>query len=92
MKTRIDHLVINAFIQKASISLGTPELISRGEARWYFGVPDDGRLIAGGMLPCSSIGFFLFFAQKEIRIFRPRPRRQACGSNTVLISDPRKHQ
>ena len=42
---------INAFIQKASVSFGTPELISRGELRWYFGVPDDGRLIAGGMLP-----------------------------------------
>jgi hypothetical protein len=42
---------INKFIQKASVSFGTPELISRGELRWHFGVPDDGRLIAGGMLP-----------------------------------------
>lgn len=42
---------INEFIQKANISFGVPELITRGELRWYFGVPDDGRLIAGGMLP-----------------------------------------
>lgn len=42
---------INEFIQKACISFGTPELISRGALRWHFGVPDDGRLIAGGMMP-----------------------------------------
>jgi len=42
---------INEFLQKASVSFGTPELIRRGELSWYFGIPDDGRLIAGGMLP-----------------------------------------
>ena len=42
---------IIAFIQKAHISFGTPEMISRGELSWYFGIPDDGRLLAGGMAP-----------------------------------------
>ena len=42
---------IIAFIQKANISFGTPEMLSRGELRWYFGLPEDGRLLAGGMLP-----------------------------------------
>ena len=42
---------INEFVQKASVSFGKPALISRGELSWYFGLPDDGRLLAGGMLP-----------------------------------------
>jgi len=42
---------INELIEKASISFGTPELIRRGELSWYFGVPDDGRLLCGGILP-----------------------------------------
>lgn len=42
---------INQFVQKASVSFGKPELINRGELSWYFGIPDDGRLLAGGMLP-----------------------------------------
>ena len=42
---------INEFVQKASVSFGKPELIRRGELSWYFGLPDDGRLLAGGMLP-----------------------------------------
>ena len=42
---------IIAFIEKANISYGTPQLIHRGELSWYFGVPEDGRLLAGGMLP-----------------------------------------
>lgn len=42
---------INDFISKASFSLGSAELISRGELSWFFGLPNDGRLLAGGMLP-----------------------------------------
>lgn len=42
---------INALIRQANFSLGKAELISRGELSWYFGLPDDGRLLAGGMLP-----------------------------------------
>ncbi|MEJ2040370.1 MAG: VOC family protein [Desulfosarcinaceae bacterium] len=42
---------IGALVKQASISLGSPELLRRGKLSWYFGVPDDGRLLAGGMLP-----------------------------------------
>ncbi|MGD9010672.1 MAG: VOC family protein [Desulfobacteraceae bacterium] len=42
---------INALIRQASFSLGKAELIRRGELSWYFGLPGDGRLLAGGMLP-----------------------------------------
>lgn len=42
---------IKEFVQKAIVSFGKPELIRRGELSWYFGLPDDGRLLAGGMLP-----------------------------------------
>jgi len=42
---------INELIQQAKFSLGKTELISRGDLSWYFGLPDDGRLLAGGMLP-----------------------------------------
>ncbi len=42
---------IKEFVHGASVSFGKPELIHRGELSWYFGIPDDGRLLAGGMLP-----------------------------------------
>ena len=42
---------INKRIRQATYSLGKTELISRGDLSWYFGLPDDGRLLAGGMLP-----------------------------------------
>lgn len=42
---------IKKTIRNASCSLGHPELISRGSLNWYFGLPSDGRLIAGGFLP-----------------------------------------
>ena len=42
---------INTFIRQAGFSFGKAEFISRGEFSWYFGLPDDGGLIAGGMLP-----------------------------------------
>ncbi len=47
----VNTININEFVQKASISFGKPELINRGVLNWYFGIPDDGRLVAGGMLP-----------------------------------------
>lgn len=34
-----------------SLFFGDVETLSRGELSWYFGLPDDGRLLAGGMLP-----------------------------------------
>ena len=43
---------IQTLLQKAKVSFGKAEqLISRGDLSWYFGLPDDGRLLAGGMLP-----------------------------------------
>jgi len=42
---------ITAALAAPEISFGTPQPLSRGELRWYFGVPDDGRLLAGGILP-----------------------------------------
>ncbi len=42
---------INDLISSASFSLGKAELISRGNLSWYFGLPEDGRLLASGMLP-----------------------------------------
>lgn len=42
---------ITAALSSAEIAFGEPQPLSRGDLRWYFGVPDDGRLIAGGILP-----------------------------------------
>ena len=42
---------IHALLQRAKISFGTPQRIRRGRLSWDFGVPDDGRMIAGGLLP-----------------------------------------
>lgn len=42
---------IKELIQKSNFSLGRAELISRGKLSWYFGLPTDGRLLAGGFLP-----------------------------------------
>jgi len=44
-----DH--INQLLKQAPISFGKAELISRGELKWYFGLPRDGRLLSGGILP-----------------------------------------
>jgi len=32
-------------------SYGNPTKVSRGDLTWFFGLPEDGRLLAGGMLP-----------------------------------------
>jgi hypothetical protein len=42
---------IEKLLQRSGFSFGSPELLRRGGLNWYFGVPDDGRLLAGGMLP-----------------------------------------
>lgn len=42
---------LDKLIRQAMYSLGNSELIRRGELSWNFGLPDDGRLIAGGILP-----------------------------------------
>ena len=42
---------ITAALATAQVDSGIAQPLSRGELRWYFGVPDDGRLLSGGMLP-----------------------------------------
>ena len=42
---------ITAALAEALVDSGNAQPISRGDLRWYFGVPDDGRLLGGGMLP-----------------------------------------
>lgn len=42
---------IKALQARASFSFGVAVPVSRGALSWHFGVPDDGRLLAGGMLP-----------------------------------------
>jgi hypothetical protein len=38
-------------LKKAKFSLGQSELITRDNLSWSFGLPEDGRLLAGGLLP-----------------------------------------
>lgn len=40
-----------SLMQSASYSQGNSELVTRGDLSWLFGLPEDGRLLAGGMLP-----------------------------------------
>ena len=47
----VNTLDINNLLKRATFSAGSPELISRGDLRWKFGLPDDGRLLAAGLLP-----------------------------------------
>jgi hypothetical protein len=42
---------IKGLIRQAAFSMGTAEFVTRGNLSWYFGLPKDGRLFAGGMLP-----------------------------------------
>ncbi|MBC8438062.1 MAG: VOC family protein [Deltaproteobacteria bacterium] len=42
---------IDGLIRQAIFSLGESTLINRGSLSWNFGLPKDGRLLAGGLLP-----------------------------------------
>ena len=42
---------IKGLLRQAGFSMGTTECVTRGNLSWYFGLPEDGRLLAGGMLP-----------------------------------------
>jgi len=39
------------FQTRSAFSFGMAEPVNRGDLSWHFGIPDDGRLLAGGMLP-----------------------------------------
>lgn len=42
---------IEKLLQQATLSFGRATLLHRGELSWYFGLPEDGRLLASGILP-----------------------------------------
>ena len=42
---------IEKLLQQTTFEFGKATLLSRGNLSWYFGLPDDGRLLAGGMVP-----------------------------------------
>lgn len=42
---------IQDFLQRAKFPFGHAELMSRGDLSWRFGLPNDGGILAGGMLP-----------------------------------------
>jgi len=42
---------IEKLLRRTTFDFGKSRLLSRGNLSWYFGLPDDGRLLAGGMLP-----------------------------------------
>jgi len=42
---------IHATVRNGDFNFGRVKEISRGELSWLFGVPDDGRILAGGLLP-----------------------------------------
>jgi Glyoxalase-like domain len=42
---------IKGFQSNTMFSFGTFEQVSRGQLSWLFGIPDDGRLLAAGMVP-----------------------------------------
>lgn len=42
---------IEALLKKGAVSFGEVEMLSRNQLHWKFALPEDGRLLAGGMLP-----------------------------------------
>ncbi|MEJ2157032.1 MAG: VOC family protein [Desulfobacteraceae bacterium] len=88
---------INHLIQRSTFPLGKPVSISRGNLSWYFGLPDDGRLLAGGMLPyviewrtdthpsanMADLGCNL----DRLEIFHPYPRWLRSVLSSIGASD-----
>ena len=42
---------ISALVERSSFDFGIPTPVTRGRLSWNFAIPDDGRLLAGGVLP-----------------------------------------
>lgn len=88
---------INKLIQQSTFSLGKAELIRRGNLSWYFGLPNDGRLLAGGMLPyviewqtdehpsanMTDLGCNL----DRLEIYHPYPRWLQSALSSIGASD-----
>lgn len=88
---------INNLIQRSTFPLGKAALISRGNLSWYFGLPDDGGLLAGGMLPhviewrtdkhpsanMTDLGCHL----DRLEIYHPYPRWLRSALSSIGASD-----
>lgn len=42
---------IDMLLSCSNFHMGNKQPVSRGELKWYFSLPEDGRLLAGGLLP-----------------------------------------
>ncbi len=42
---------IDGLLRQAGFDMGNKQRVCRGQLSWYFSLPDDGRLLAGGLLP-----------------------------------------
>lgn len=47
----VNHSDINTLVAQTAFNLGEPQALSRGNLNWLFAVPDDGRLLGGGLIP-----------------------------------------
>lgn len=61
---------MNQFLEQTSFSFGKAELLRRDTLSWYFALPDDGRLLAGGMLP--------YAIEWQVDV-HPATKMAACG-------------
>jgi len=67
---------------QAQFSFGEAIPVSRGDLNWLFGIPDDGRLLAGGLLP------YLIQWQTEVHPVG-RMRDMGCRLRGLEIHHPR---
>ena len=86
-----------ALMLAANYSLGNAEPVSRGELSWLFGLPEDGRLLGGGMLPyaiewhtskhpsnhMAELGCRL----EKIEIFHPYPQWLGSALQSIDAAD-----
>lgn len=88
---------IDRLMKQAAFSMGTAEFITRGNLSWYFALPEDGRLLAGGMLPYaiqwqtdhhpSAAMADLGCRFKGLEIHHPYPRWLASALASIGASD-----
>jgi hypothetical protein len=88
---------ITRLIEQATFALGKAEPVRRGHLSWHFGLPEDGRLIAGGMLPYAiewhtdthpSGGMAdLDCRFQRLEIYHPYPRWLASALASIGASD-----
>ena len=93
----VNTQALNKLIEAATFSLGHSELIRRGDLSWNFAVPEDGRLLASGLLPyaiewhtdihpsqrMADLGCSL----KSLQIYHPYPRWLKQALDSILASE-----